>query len=138
MAAFPSLKPTQRSMSMGQQPVKEYRSLNGAIVRRSFGNRRFAYLLDLTFENISEASLALIWDHYHNNQTVQNGFAVPDIVFSGYSSNEALGRPDGFVSRINRMAGIIWFYTEPPQVESVVLSYSNVQVRLSGELSYAP
>jgi hypothetical protein len=138
MAAFPSLKPTQRTMSMGQAPVKEYRALNGVVVRRSFGNKRFAYLLNLTFENIPESSLALLWDHYHNNQNLQNGFSLPDEVFNGYSTDSELGLPIGFKSRINRMSDIVWFYAEPPNIESVVVSYSTVTVSLSGELRYQP
>lgn len=138
MAAFPSLRPTQRTISMGQPPIKEYRSLSGTIVRRSFGNKRFSYLVDLTFENIPEASVSLIWDHYHDNQNLQNGFSLPDAVFSGYSTNEQIGRPEGVTSRVNRMANITWFYIEPPNVESVERSRSTVQVRLSGELRYAP
>jgi hypothetical protein len=137
MAAFPSLKPTQRSMSMGQQPIKEYRALNGAVVRRSFGNQRFAYLLNLTFENIPEKPLTLLWNHYHDNRNLQNGFALPEIIFNGYSTDEQIGRPEGFKSRMDNLTNIIWFYIEPPQIESVVLSYSTVQVRLSGELKYS-
>jgi hypothetical protein len=138
MAAFPSLRPSQRAISMGQAPIKEYRALNGAIVRRSFGNKRFGYVVELTFQNIAEASVSLIWDHYHDNQNLQNGFAIPDSILSGYSTNEAIGRPEGLISRVNRMSNIAWFYIEPPSIESTGRSRSTVQVRLAGELSYAP
>lgn len=138
MAAFPLLRPAQRTISMGQAPIKEYRALNGAIVRRSFGNKRFGYVVELTFQNITEASVSLIWDHYHDNQNLQNGFSLPDSIFSGYSTNETIGRPEGLVSRVNRMANITWFYIEPPSIESVERSRSTVQVRLAGELRYAP
>jgi hypothetical protein len=138
MAAFPSLRPSQRTISMGQAPIKEYRALNGTIVRRSFGNKRFGYVVELTFQNIAEASVSLIWDHYHDNQNLQNGFTIPDSILSGYSTNEAIGRPEGLISRVNRMGNITWFYIEPPSIESTGRSRSTVQVRLAGELSYAP
>ena len=138
MAAFPSLRPAQRTISMGQAPIKEYRALNGATVRRSFGNRRFGYVVELTFQNITEASVSLIWDHYHDNQNLQNGFSLPDSIFSGYSTNETIGRPEGLISRVNRIDYITWFYIEPPSIESVERSRSTVQVRLAGELRYTP
>lgn len=138
MAAFPLLRPAQRTISMGQAPIKEYRALNGATVRRSFGNRRFGYVVELTFQNITEASVSLIWDHYHDNQNLQNGFSLPDSIFSGYSTNETIGRSEGLISRVNRINYIAWFYIEPPSIESVERSRSTVQVRLAGELRYTP
>jgi hypothetical protein len=138
MANFPSLRPSQRSIQLGEAPIKSYRALNGVVVRRSFGNRFFRYGLDLTFDNITEQSLALIWDHYHDTVNLRDGFALPDAIFSGYSTNERLGSNIGFISRANRMNSIIWFYEGPPQVQSVVTSYSTVSVKLIGELRYSP
>lgn len=137
MTTFPSLRPTQRSLSMGQLPIKEYRALNGAIVKRSFGNQRFAYQLSLSFDNIPETSLSSLWDHYHDNQTVK-GFSLPDEVFSGYGAQYASDRGQDFILRANRMDNIIWYYAEPPQIESVSTSYSTVQISLVGELRYSP
>jgi hypothetical protein len=54
MANFPALKPTARSFQLGQYPVKTYRAMSGAVVRRSFGNKAFGYTLDLQFENVTE------------------------------------------------------------------------------------
>jgi hypothetical protein len=137
MAAFPELRPTQRSLSMGQAPIKEYRALNGAIVRRNFGNQRFGYQLSLAFENINEQALSIIWDHYHDNQSMK-GFSIPDAIFSGYGAKYAADTSQSFISRANRMGSIIWYYAEPPQIESVSTSYSTVQVSLIGELRYTP
>jgi hypothetical protein len=137
MAAFPGLRPTQRSLSMGQAPIKEYRALNGAIVRRSFGNQRFGYQLSLSFENISEQALSSIWDHYHDNQSMK-GFSLPDSIFSGYGSKNAVATASNFITRANRLGHIIWYYAEPPQIEGVAVSYSTVQVSLIGELKYTP
>jgi hypothetical protein len=47
MANFPALKPTARSFQLGQYPVKTYRAMSGAVVRRSFGNKAFGYTLEL-------------------------------------------------------------------------------------------
>ena len=137
MAAFPSLKPSQRSVSMGEMPIKTYRALNGVTVRRSFGNQRFAYRVELSFDNLTEDKLALIWNHYHDDNNIRNGFSIPDSIFSGYSVNSNANSNTGFISSINRMSQIVWFYAETPQVESVVLSYSNVKVIFTGELRYS-
>jgi hypothetical protein len=37
MADFPALKPTARSFQLGEYPIKSYRAMSGAVVRRSFG-----------------------------------------------------------------------------------------------------
>lgn len=136
MANFPSLRPSERSISIGQPPIKEYRALNGAVVRRSFGNQRFGYQLTLSFNNIPEASLSKIWDHYHDNRNIRDGFALPSSIFSGYRTNAQIGRNEGFLSRIQALTNIKWHYAEPPQVESVYGSISTVQVVLLGELAY--
>lgn len=137
MSAFPSLRPSQRSLTMGQLPIKEYRALNGVVVRRSFGNKRFGYQLSLVFEGINEQVVSSIWDHYHNNQTV-NGFSIPDSIFSGYGARYAADTNQSFILRANRMGHIAWLYAEPPSIESISTSYSTVQVNLIGEMRYTP
>jgi hypothetical protein len=84
MANFPALKPTARSFQLGQYPVKTYRAMSGAVVRRSFGNKAFGYTLDLKFENVPEATVNTIIDHYNGQQGGTIGFAIAT-VFAGYS-----------------------------------------------------
>lgn len=136
MSTFPSFKPAQRSVSMGEMPIKTYRALNGITVRRSFGNQRFAYRVELSFDGLIESKLAAIWDHYHDDINIREGFPLPDSIFSGYSGNNDANNNTGFISRVNRFPQIRWFYAEPPQIESVALSYSNVKVVFIGELLY--
>lgn len=137
MANFPSIRPSERSLTMGQPPIKEYRALNGVVVRRSFGNQRFSYELTLSFNNIPEKSLSQIWNHYHDNLNIKNGFNLPSAIFSGYRTNEAIGRDEGFLSRMQALTNIKWHYAQPPQIESVYGSLSTVQVVLFGELAYS-
>jgi len=68
MANFPALKPSARSFQLGQYPVKTYRAMSGAVVRRSFDNKAFSYTLDLEFANVPEATVNTILDGY-NGQT---------------------------------------------------------------------
>jgi hypothetical protein len=137
MAAFPSLTPTERTLSLGEVPIKTYRSLNGAVVRRAFGNLRFNYELTLAFGNIKEKDVSLIWDHYLDNLNALNGFDLPATIFAGYNTNATIGRNEGLLSRIQALTAIKWYYTQPPQIESVYRDISTVQVQLSGNLNYS-
>lgn len=127
MATFPSLKPTARSFRLGDYPSKTYRALSGAIVKRSFGNRATGYQLELEFQNISEANLDLILDHYLGQQGTLTGFTLPTSVVAGYDTTTG--------NKIRTPAGIEWFYAEAPNVQSVIKGISTVRVQLIGELA---
>jgi hypothetical protein len=85
MANFPALKPTARSFQLGQYPVKTYRAMSGAVVRRSFGNKAFGYTLELEFANVSEATVNTIIGHYNGQQGGTLGFAIATAILAGYS-----------------------------------------------------
>jgi len=126
MADFPALKPTARSFQLGQYPIKTYRALSGAVVRRSFGNRPFGYTLELEFANVPEATVNSICDHYNGQGGGTLGFTVPKEVFAGYSST--------LQGKVRTPAGIEWLYVEPPSVTSVIKDISSVTVKLVGEI----
>ena len=126
MANFPALKPTARSFQLGQYPVKTYRAMSGAVVRRSFGNKAFGYTLDLQYENVTEETVNAIIDHYNGQQGVTIGFVLPDEVFSGISST--------LRAKLRAPASIEWLYAETPVVESIYNERSNVTIKLVGEL----
>lgn len=127
MADFPSIIPTSRSFKLGQYPIKAYRALSGATVRRSFGNRPFGYTLELEFANVFEATVNSICDHYNGQGGGTLGFTVPAIVFSGYSTI--------LQGKIRTPVGIEWLYAEPPNITSVKVDISNVTVSLVGEIA---
>lgn len=147
MADFPALRPTERTLNMGEVPIKTYRALNGAVVRRAFGNLRYNYELTLTFQNVKEKDVSAIWIHYQDNFNALNGFNLPATIFSGYNTDTATRPNEGFLSRIAGVATITgvssgtppikWYYTQPPQIESVYRDISTVQVQLSGNLNYS-
>lgn len=126
MANFPALKPTSRSFQLGQYPIKTYRAMSGAVVRRSFGNKAFGYTLDLQFENVPEETVNTIIDHYNGQQGGTIGFVVDAAVFAGYSNT--------LQSKVRYPAGIEWLYAEPPSVSSVLGGISSVTVKLIGEM----
>ncbi len=127
MATFPSLKPTSRNFRLGDYPSKVYRSLSGAIVKRSFGNRATGYSLELEFANIQDSDLDKILDHYLGQDGTLLGFALPSAVVAGYDTSTG--------NKIRTPAGIEWFYAEPPAVESIIKGISTVRVVFVGELA---
>ena len=126
MANFPALKPSARSFQLGQYPIKTYRAMSGAVVRRSFGNKAFGYTLDLQFENVPEATVNTIIDHYNGQQGGTLGFEIASAVFAGYSAN--------LQNKVRVPPGIEWFYAEPPNVSSVIAGISTITVKLIGEM----
>jgi hypothetical protein len=126
MARFPALKPSARSFQLGQYPIKTYRAMSGAVVRRSFGNKAFGYTLDLQFENVPEATVNTIIDHYNGQQGGTLGFEIASAVFAGYSAT--------LQDKVRVPPGIEWFYAEKLDVSSVIAGISTVTVKLIGEM----
>jgi hypothetical protein len=123
---------------MAEPARKEYRALNGVVVRRNFGNLMGNYLLDLVFENTTETNVILIWDHYHNANNQQNRFRLQ---FNPFLSPLAglgtfAGMSSSLSSKLN-LTYIRWFYVEPPNIEANERGLSTVTVKLIGELNYS-
>ena len=100
--------------------------MSGAVVRRSFGNKAFGYTLDLQFENVPEATVNTIIDHYNGQQGGTIGFAIATAVFAGYTVT--------LQGKVRNPSGIEWLYAEPPNVSSVIAGISTVTVKLVGEM----
>ena len=130
MAAFPKIKPTNRSFTLGDFPVKVYRSLSGKTIRRSFGNKPFGTTIDLSFENVSESVAKQIYDHYHGQQGTLNGFTLPAEVYAGLSTSQ-LGQL--FTQGGPNANTLEWLYSEPPQMQSVYKGITTVTVKLVAE-----
>lgn len=127
-AQFPGIKPAERSFRLGQYPVKTYRALSGATVKRAFGNRAYGYELQLSFNNISDAVTTQLIDHYDATKGGFERFTLPAELFVGMSATLA--------SKIQSPTQIKWEYTNPPEVKSVINGRSTVTINLAGELDY--
>ena len=127
-AQFPGIKPAERSFRLGQYPVKSYRALSGATVKRAFGNRAYGYELQLSFNNISDTLTAQLIDHYNATSGGFERFTLPAELFVGMSSTLA--------GKIQSPTQIKWEYTNPPEVKSVINGRSTVTINLAGELDY--
>lgn len=124
---FPALKPTARSFKQGTFPTKVYRALSGATVKRNFGNQAFGFEMQLEFQNIPDASAALILKHYSDTQGGFQRFTLSDELFAGMTA-ELRGYAES-------ASTIRWEYAGPPSVSSVPRGNRNtVQVNLIGEL----
>jgi len=129
---FPEIRPTTRKFKMGDTPSAIYTSLSGAIFKRSFGNLKTNYTLDLTFKNIPDSttenfrSTEAILTHYDGVDGTFSSFTIPDLVFAGVDSNVK-----GY---IQAPTGIRWRYSKPPEVQSVQSNLSTVTVSLVGEI----
>jgi hypothetical protein len=86
MAEFPSLRPNSRSISLGNTPQQEYAAVSGANVRFLYGTVRVQQKLSMSFNAITESELYLIYDHFNGQEGSLISFALPAIVWSGYST----------------------------------------------------
>lgn len=134
---FPNFAPSARRFDMGDYPVKAYRSLSGAVVRRVFGNKQVNYVLDLEFRNIGDSAelkqnsgnASDIIDHYNDSYGTTESFTLSDLTFDGMSA-KLRNRAQ---TPHNKIA---WRYAEPPQITSVRAGISTVNVKLIGELAF--
>jgi hypothetical protein len=124
---FPSIKPSSREFRLGTYPTKTYRSLAGTTVKRSFGSKAHSYELSVEFQNVKDATLELILDHYDDTAGGFERFQLPDELFAGMD--------DAVRVRIQSPNGINWEYAGPPEVQSVFNGISTVSIGFIGELN---
>lgn len=117
---FPALRPSGCVLNPGDFPGNRYTALNGAEVRVRYSAVRISTSIDLTFTNISEAQMLLIYNHYNTNGTFGQ-FSVPTNIFSGFTTFPALLYPS---------ADVTWRYGDAPSITPVIQGRHTVQVRL--------
>ncbi len=125
---FPRIKPTTRAFKLGTFPVKTYRALSGATVKRAFGNRASGYELQLGFDNISDATTEQLLDHYNGSSGGFDRFTLPADLFAGMTTT--------LRGYIQAPTSIRWEYAGPPEVQSVYTGRSSVSITLIGELDF--
>jgi hypothetical protein len=125
---FPRIKPTTRAFKLGTFPVKTYRALSGATVKRAFGNRASGYELQLGFDNISDATTEQLLDHYNGSSGGFDRFTLPADLFAGMTTT--------LRGYIQAPTSIRWEYAGPPEVQSVYTGRSRVSITLIGELDF--
>jgi len=126
MAPFPAIKPTARSYEPGDYPIQRYRTLSGAVWKRSFGNKRVGASLSLEFANISDDEAAQILAHYDEQGGTFYRFVIPTVLLAGSSAKlqTVLALPPN----------LLWAYESGVSVKAVFPGVSTVSVRLIGEV----
>ena len=125
---FPRIKPTSRAFKLGSFPVKSYRALSGATVKRAFGNRASGYELQLGFDNITDSTTEQLLAHYTGSSGGFDRFTLPADLFAGMTTT--------LRGYIQAPTSIRWEYAGPPEVESIFTGRSRVSITLIGELDF--
>jgi hypothetical protein len=125
---FPRIKPTTRAFKLGTFPVKTYRALSGATVKRAFGSRPSGFELQLGFDNIPDATTEQLLAHYNGSSGGFDRFTLPADLFAGMTTT--------LRGYIQSPTSIRWEYAGPPEVQSVYTGRSRVSITLIGELDF--
>jgi len=132
MAVFPSLTPTSRSFEPGVYPQRSFRTLSGAVVRRTFGSSPFGARLEMEFANISNVNAFEILSHYRTQTSQNKRFKID----TNKAANPLAGINNAdlvFIASGNADT-LRWEYAEAPKVRSVFPGRSTVTVSLTGEI----
>ena len=127
MATFPEIVPTARNFRPGVYPQKSYRSLSGAVVKRTYGDSPYGAQLELEYDNIPDATVVTLLNHYRNQTPANRRFNISASVQAGMSfplSSIVNGYSDG----------LRWEYANPPEVQSIRPGFNNVRISLVGEI----
>ena len=123
--AYPDLEPTSRSVSLGDWPVKTFRSQAGKEVRVLYGNRRTGAELQLTYENIADGDANGFLSHYEDMRGTYDHFTVGAATSAGWERNRRPGTTPFTEPQASR-----YRFAEAPQIASVRPGRSTVTVRL--------
>ena len=124
---FPSIGATSRSLAAGDFPGSVFTAQDGAEVRVQYGSQRSNVELSLSFDNITDAKAALIYDHYVNCRGTLG-------VFDFTANSLALEGNPGFGRFTVTPYGMQYRYAEPPQFNSVTLGRMSATIKLVGVL----
>jgi hypothetical protein len=123
---YPTIRPTTRSFSAGDYPVKTFKAQSGAEVRILYGSKRTGMSIDLTYENIADSLADDFVAHYDEVKGQFGTFALPSELRAGWSGNQAALDASGL--------GAVWRYAKAPSITSVRPGISSVQIQLVGVL----
>lgn len=116
--AFPSLTPSLRIFGPGILPVTEKISASGAFFGFRRGSRTKGQTLSLTFNNLTEANVNLIKDHYIDSNGTFDYFFLNGSVWSGYTTPPA------------PVFGVAWRYASAPVISDGIIGRWAVEVEL--------
>jgi len=117
---FPTIAPSACVLNPGDYPGTKFMALNGVETRIRYTSLRTGTTLSLTFSNLSETAMRLIYDHY-NLQGTFGMFPVPNNLFAGFTSV--------YTTLFNSIS-VRWRYQEAPTITPSRAGLHTVQVQL--------
>jgi hypothetical protein len=130
--SFPSIQPTGCSFTPPEWAITESRSQSGVRSYRIWASKPSDALLDLSFENISEANaLAIVQAHTSARGPIE-ALILPLVLFSGITNQL-------FINIFSQsQSGLSWHFVngEPPAIERVPGRRYTTRVRLRAELRF--
>lgn len=117
MAIFPNLRPSARSLTLGQYPMAVHRTAGGYETRVQQGDRPVGTRLQLTFQNVLEDEVNAILLHY----TAQKGSVLPFPLGTGVMAGSTVNPTP---------SGQSWKYADAPSVNWVSKGIATVGVSL--------
>lgn len=130
MATFPAYTPTSRRFTPGVYPQKTYRTLSGISARRTFGNAPYGAKLELEYQNVPDATVNALLDHYHSQTAINQRFRLSSNLTAGMSTDVAAEVTGLTADRGN----LRWEYEQPPQVQSIRPGIYVISISLLGEI----
>lgn len=118
---LPNIRPSSRTFTPGDYPVKLFRSQSGAEARILYGNKRVGGTLELTYQNISDSAANSFLTDYDITKGTFASFNLPRNATEGW-----LGSSSAFTPQ----AGLLYRYAETPSITSIRPGRSTVTVRL--------
>ncbi len=120
MATFPSITPSARTYSPGDLPSVMQASLSGVTSGYRRGNRRVEQNLELSYQNLTEAQVTEIRNHYDGQKGSYEIFFLSSEVWTGY------GTPP-----VPLVSDFAWLYSVPPTIaDGGYVSRWNVELSL--------
>lgn len=119
MADFPSLAPVARRYSAGTFPMTVEAGFGGGGIRFLHSTVKSGIELDLGYENLTQAEVKLIRDHYRGQDGGHQSFLLPNTIWAGQSS----------VTNI-AATGTRWKYAGVPEENQKSGGYVDISVSL--------
>ena len=119
MATFPSITPSARLYTQGDFPSAIQASSNGVTTGYRRGNRRINQTLQLSFNNLTEAQVTQIRNHYDGQNGSFSIFYLSAEVWAGYTTP-----PVALVS------DFAWLYANAPTISDGIVSKWNIEIEL--------
>ena len=119
MATFPSLTPSSRLYTQGNFPSAIQASSNGVTTGFRRGNRRINQTLQLSFNNLTEAQVTQIRNHFDGQNGSFSIFYLSAEVWAGYTTPP-----------VPLVSDFAWLYANAPTISDGIVSKWNVEIEL--------